>query len=212
MLIDGVPSDASSYGQPGFIPSLDAVREFKVQTFPLSAEFGRTGGGVVNISTPGGTNQFHGSLFYFHRNDLVAARNFFPHFAAEVDPQSAGRYFRRPHHQEPHVFLRPVRGVPATLRDAGVPEPAHSRATRGRFLQLPRCPGPLPPHLRIFYIQPAWSGGSYDRTASTGFYAQQILTIPSARICHTMRSRMRVSLVTVKSQFCRPGRFVGHHG
>lgn len=77
VLIDGVPVDAASYGQPGFIPSLDAVQEFKVQTFPLSAEFGHTGGGVVNITTRAGTNQYHGSLFYFQRNDAVAARNFF---------------------------------------------------------------------------------------------------------------------------------------
>jgi hypothetical protein len=77
VLIDGVPVDAASYGQPGFIPSLDAVQEFKVQTFALAAEFGHTGGGVVNITTRSGTNEFHGTMFWFHRNDAVAARNFF---------------------------------------------------------------------------------------------------------------------------------------
>ncbi|MCL5746433.1 MAG: carboxypeptidase regulatory-like domain-containing protein, partial [Acidobacteria bacterium] len=77
ILIDGIPSNAASYGQPGYIPSLDAVQEFKVQTFALAAEFGHTGGGVVNITTRSGSNDLHGSAFWYHRNDVVAARNFF---------------------------------------------------------------------------------------------------------------------------------------
>ena len=56
---------------------MEAVREFRVETNSYSAEFGRNMGGQINAITKSGTNKFHGSLFEFHRNDNLDARNFF---------------------------------------------------------------------------------------------------------------------------------------
>ena len=58
-------------------PSPDAVQEFKVQTNNYSAEFGQSAGGVVNVIIKSGTNELHGSLYEFLRNDDLDARNFF---------------------------------------------------------------------------------------------------------------------------------------
>ncbi|MEP7336817.1 MAG: TonB-dependent receptor [Acidobacteriota bacterium] len=60
-----------------YTPSVDAVQEFSVQTNSVSAEFGRLGGGVINLVTKNGTNQFHWTLFEFHRNSALDATNFF---------------------------------------------------------------------------------------------------------------------------------------
>ena len=60
-----------------YTPSVDAVQEFSVQTNSVSAEFGRLGGGVINLVTKNGTNDLHWTLFEFHRNSALDATNFF---------------------------------------------------------------------------------------------------------------------------------------
>src|SRR5204862_7953043 len=59
------------------IPSIDAIQEFKVQTSAADAEFGRNGGGTVNLSIKSGTNALHGTVYEFLRNDKMDAKNFF---------------------------------------------------------------------------------------------------------------------------------------
>jgi hypothetical protein len=81
MLLDGVALEtASGYTPTGSSQNFlgaEAVREFKVETNAYSAEFGRNSGGVMNVVTKSGTNAFHGSVFEFHRDDALDAKNFF---------------------------------------------------------------------------------------------------------------------------------------
>jgi hypothetical protein len=79
-LIDGVDAQDPHYLTPSFVPSVDAVQEFKLETNAYSAEFGRYAA-QVNATTRSGGNAFHGSLFHFLRNDLFDAANFFDNFA-----------------------------------------------------------------------------------------------------------------------------------
>lgn len=58
-------------------PSIDAIREFKVQTGNYSAQFGRSASGVVSVVLKSGTNRLHGSIFEFLRNDALDANDFF---------------------------------------------------------------------------------------------------------------------------------------
>lgn len=77
VLIDGVPNNGGSFGQIALHPTVDAVQEFKVQTNNYSAEFGNSGGAIVNVSIKSGTNKFHGTVWEFLRNDALDANNFF---------------------------------------------------------------------------------------------------------------------------------------
>ncbi|MCZ2078049.1 MAG: TonB-dependent receptor plug domain-containing protein [Bryobacteraceae bacterium] len=76
-LIDGANNLNAYYKDISVQPTVDAVEEFKVQSGSMSAEFGNTLGGVVNVVTKSGTNQPHGSLYEFLRNDKFDARNTF---------------------------------------------------------------------------------------------------------------------------------------
>jgi Carboxypeptidase regulatory-like domain len=67
--IDGQDNnDLTVTGPSTFINNQDAVGEFQIVTNNFSAEFGQAGGSVVNIVTKGGTNEYHGTTFYFYRN------------------------------------------------------------------------------------------------------------------------------------------------
>jgi len=59
------------------LPPVDAVQEFKVQTSDFSAEFGRSGAAILNASIKQGTNEFHGDVWEFFRNDKLDAADFF---------------------------------------------------------------------------------------------------------------------------------------
>src|SRR6267378_2463787 len=76
-LVDGVDNNDSFGGTAAQIPSIDSIQEFEVQTNTFSAEYGRNTGSVVNLVTKSGSNQLHGSLYEFFRNDALDARNFF---------------------------------------------------------------------------------------------------------------------------------------
>jgi hypothetical protein len=85
-LIDGMDNNERFIGSIIVRPSIDALAEVKVQTSQYSAELGRTAGGVINMITKSGTNELHGTVFHFFRNEKLDARNL---FARPQDPKPA---------------------------------------------------------------------------------------------------------------------------
>jgi len=73
--IDGADNISTASGVQKTTPSTDAVREFRVINNTYSVEAGRAVGGIVNIITKSGTNEFHGSLYEYLRNDAVDAKS-----------------------------------------------------------------------------------------------------------------------------------------
>ncbi|HZI19208.1 MAG TPA: carboxypeptidase regulatory-like domain-containing protein [Pyrinomonadaceae bacterium] len=106
-LVDGVTnSDVGSNITLLSVPTVDSIQEFRVITSVPGAEFGRSGGGVVNLITRGGGREFHGTLYEFLRNDKLNANSFFnnsngrfgdvpasdPRFGRERSPRPKLRY------------------------------------------------------------------------------------------------------------------------
>ena len=76
-LLDGVYNVDPKLNTFGVRPSVDAIREFEMLTSTYDASFGRNPGAQVNVILNSGSNDFHGSVFEFHRNAALDARNFF---------------------------------------------------------------------------------------------------------------------------------------
>lgn len=76
-MINGVNLNDMVQNQITFQPSINTVQEFKLDNSTFSAEYGRNSGAIVNIATRSGTNEYHGELFEFLRNEALDARNFF---------------------------------------------------------------------------------------------------------------------------------------
>jgi hypothetical protein len=87
-LYDGVEMRNPRIGDSSITPSLDAVQEFKIQRSFFQAEFGNSPA-IINVASRGGTNQIHGSVFEFLRNDAMDARNF---FSASAEPFKRNQY------------------------------------------------------------------------------------------------------------------------
>src|SRR5882762_8155013 len=76
-MVNGINLNDMSQNQITFQPSINTVSEFKVDNSTYSAEYGRNSGAIVNIATRSGTNDFHGEVFEYFRNNVLDARNLF---------------------------------------------------------------------------------------------------------------------------------------
>jgi hypothetical protein len=75
--IDGAPVNLFLVNLTTVLPTQDAIQEFRVQTNNIGPEYGRFAGGVMNLTTKSGTNEFHGSAYEFLRNKVLNANTFF---------------------------------------------------------------------------------------------------------------------------------------
>jgi len=75
--IDGLSAVVGSTGDITFIPSVEALREFKVQTSAYSAEYGRTSGGTISAILQSGTSRYRGSAYGYFRDERFNANNYF---------------------------------------------------------------------------------------------------------------------------------------
>jgi hypothetical protein len=125
-LFDGLSVLQPEPGQAAFLPIVDAIQEFKVETNSPAAEFGRFNGGVINLTTKSGTNEFHADAFAFLRHESLNARNLFaPATPSEPDKplfrrNQMGFVVGGPLIHE-HFFSRTIRDCVSALRESEHP-------------------------------------------------------------------------------------------
>ena len=146
-LLDGIDANDSIDNRIGYQPNVDALEEVKVLTGNAPAEFGNAAGAIVNAQIKSGTNQLHGSLFEFLRNDKLDANDFFSNRSA-----APKRAFRRnifggtvggPIRRDKAFFFMDYEGT--RQRDSGpslasVPLADYRNGNLGRFPQTIKDP------------------------------------------------------------------------
>ena len=97
-LLDGVDNNSISENVQELTsqvsrPSVDAIQEFKIVTSPYSAEYGRSPGAAVSVSTKSGTNEIHGTVYDFFRNKKMDTIDFFSKRAKQTKPENDQNQF-----------------------------------------------------------------------------------------------------------------------
>ena len=85
-MLDGGNNTNLTFNGPEYSPQVEEVQEFRIQTSNFSAEYANSGGGVINVASKGGTNQIHGSVFEYFRNDVLSANDFFSNRSGKTRP------------------------------------------------------------------------------------------------------------------------------
>jgi hypothetical protein len=193
-MVDGIDNNNYQGGSVSQLPSIDSIEEFQVQTNNYSAEYGRNSGSVVNLVTKSGTNQFHGSLYEFLRNDAFDARNFFANPNArspELRLNQFGGTFGGPIRKDKTFFFGNYEGfrqVAGITRLTIVPTDAQKKGiftdASGKSVQLPL--DPTAAQLFTLYPEPntTQSGGNFISSPGLTDSTDQYLI----KIDHRVRS------------------------
>ncbi|MEW6730847.1 MAG: TonB-dependent receptor [Acidobacteriota bacterium] len=142
LTIDGLDNNDLGAGTVRSTFSQDAVQEFQVVSDGYSAEFGRALGGVINIVTKGGGNQFHGTTFFFIRNDEISAREPFASFEPPFRQYQFGATLSGPIKQDKAFFFTSFERLSVKQNNIVTISDATVRAARNQGFQLSN--GPIP--------------------------------------------------------------------
>ena len=207
-LLDGVDNNDPYINQYVALPSIDAIQEFKVQSSDYSAEFGRSGGGQINVVIRSGSNQLHGSAIEFIRNRNLDAKNFFDLpdcTSGSVPGTCAGipRYDRNQFggtlggtiRKDKTFFFASYEGLrlrQATTRQATVP----SQMERGGILAMVPPMYRNPSGVAVFNLLPAANVGP-DLATSNTFTSSPVIrnsvNMPLVKVDHHAGSNDYIS-------------------
>jgi hypothetical protein len=172
VMIDGMDNNERIISTIGVRPSIDAIAEFQVQTNDYTAEVSRSSGGVINIITKSGSNNFHGSAYEYFRNDVLDARNFFATTGPkpELRQNQFGGSFGGPIIKDKTFFFgdyegfRQVQGITQTGSVPTLFEEQHP----GNFSDVggPVVTGLSPIALNYYKLFPAPNQGGPNQTAN----------------------------------------------
>ena len=86
--VDGAPTNVLGQNTVALLVTQDAIQEFSVSSSNANSDFGRYGGGVINMTTKSGGNQFHGTVYEYFRNAALNANNFFSNLNSSPRPEN----------------------------------------------------------------------------------------------------------------------------
>jgi hypothetical protein len=195
--IGGSTPSETALGTTQSMVSVDALQEFRIATSTYSAEYGRTPGGQISLLTRSGTNNWHGSLFDYLRNDVLDANNWFndnanlPKTAERQNDfggtlggpvEIPGLYDGR----NRTFFFFSYEGM--RLR---VPQPVQVTMVPDTFLRL-NSPAAIQPLLNAFPIQNGSEQGNDLALFRAAYSAPSTLDATSVRLDHTFGDKLKI--------------------
>jgi Carboxypeptidase regulatory-like domain len=170
IVLDGQNNVQTYYTEIALNPTVDAIQEFKIETATMPAEYGFTAGGVVNMVSRTGTNQYHGTSYEFLRNDYLNARNYFtaaPQRKPELRYNQFGGAVGGPIMRDKLQFFGNYEGYEYTSSTAVIATVPTSAQRNGDFSQLFSTSGALIPIYdpNTTVANPAGSGSVRSRFA-----------------------------------------------
>jgi hypothetical protein len=210
-LLDGIDNNDQSINIYAALPSVDAIQEFQVHTSGYSAAFGRNGGAQINVVLKSGTNDLHGSAFWFVRNRHLDAKNFFdlPDCTSSSTPGSCGEIPGYDRHQFGGTAGGPLRKDKTFLFVSYEGLRQRQAITRGATvpsqLQRQQALDAVPASLRnpageaVLRLYPAANAGG-DLSASNFHVAAPVL-----------RNHIHQGLAKLDQRFGERDTFTGHY-
>ena len=137
-MVDGMDNNERAIGSVGIKPSIDATAEVRVQTNTYSAETGRTLGGIINIITKSGSNEFNGSAFEFYRNDAFDSKNYFAVTKPKLNQNQYGASIGGPIKSNRTFFFGDYEGMRADQEITNVLSVPTAKMRNGDFSEVSR--------------------------------------------------------------------------
>jgi hypothetical protein len=177
----------SAAGGTNSLVSVDAMQEFRIQTSSFAPEFGSTPGGQIAIATRSGTNQFHGTLFDYFRNDVLDANDWFAdrnHLAKPAERQNDfGGVFGGPIRKEKTFFFFSYEGLrlrQPLVAETIVPDQPSRQST----------PTALQPFMNSFPVPNGANLGNDMAQLNASYSNPSSLDAYSLRIDHLINNKM----------------------
>ena len=195
--LDGGDNHDPFFNTPSVFPNPDALQEFTIQTSAYSAAYGRNAGAVINAITRSGTNDFHGSLFEFLRDERLNSRSL---FATEIPPFKRNQFggsFGGPIRRNQTFFFTAYQGwrersapgvitaiVPTAAQRAGdlsafatpIIDPVTRVAFPGNIIPAARLNQPVQQFLAAFVPLPNGPAGLLATASGQEFDQDQVVT------------------------------------
>ena len=179
----------SASGGTNSLVSVDAMQEFRIQTSTFAPEFGRTPGGQISIATRSGTNNFHGTLFEYFRNDVLDARDWFVNFNGLAKPATRlndfGGVLGGPIVKDKTFFFFSYEGQ--RLR-----QPSSLQTTVPDNEARQQAPAAMRPYLNAFPVANGLSLTANVAQFNASFSNPSSLDAYSVRVDHSLRSRINL--------------------
>ncbi|MDE0628713.1 MAG: carboxypeptidase regulatory-like domain-containing protein [Bryobacterales bacterium] len=179
--VDGVSNRNPVSGGAQVRPPLDAVEEFRVETSGFSAEYGGFSGGIIGITMRSGTNELHGSVFEYMRNEVLDSRGFFDEDRLRLRRHQYGGTLGGPVVRNKSFFLVSFEGryqSIARTRLGSVPTALEHNGDFSESLDLARAlVGGMPPPV---YLNDPDRRGACNRRVQRGCFPNN--TIPESRL------------------------------